>query len=336
MEDPKEYFIYRHISMEPGTCKPIVIYVGYGLHTKNSTTDRYLYKRAYEKGKGHRTQEWNEVVAQLGREVEIVMDNLTFNEAKKKEIELIALYGRADLGKGTLLNKTDGGQGSRNFKHTDEFKERSSRERTVSVETKLKNSIVYESNGCWTWKGTITNGIPIIFVKKRSHNAARFLYKEVNNITLTSNQHVHRNCDNSLCVNPEHQGVHLAKGVRDKSVLKEDDVRTIKKLAYDGVQHNVIAEMYNVPRTQITKIAIGYRWSWVVVEGIPNKLTSDYREKNKKSILCEQTGEVFGCAKDASIKLFGTKDYLRDIRGVCRRATTGLFKGYNFKFATGG
>ena len=46
--------------------------------------------------------------------IEIVMDGLTDDESKALEVHLIAKYGRHDLGKGPLLNKTDGGDGAPN------------------------------------------------------------------------------------------------------------------------------------------------------------------------------------------------------------------------------
>jgi hypothetical protein len=41
-------------------------------------------------------------------------DDLTWEESCEKEIELIALYGRRDLGLGTLVNLTNGGEGNLN------------------------------------------------------------------------------------------------------------------------------------------------------------------------------------------------------------------------------
>lgn len=44
--------------------------------------------------------------------IQIIQDDLTDEESKKLEIELIARYGRKDLGTGILHNQTDGGDGA--------------------------------------------------------------------------------------------------------------------------------------------------------------------------------------------------------------------------------
>jgi hypothetical protein len=91
-------YVYRHIR----TDKNEPFYIGIG---KDAT-----YKRAYQCSKTKRSEFWHNI-ASKGYEVEILMDNLTWEQACEKEKEFISIYGRKDLGKGTLVNLTNGGEG---------------------------------------------------------------------------------------------------------------------------------------------------------------------------------------------------------------------------------
>jgi hypothetical protein len=90
-------YVYRHIRLD----KNEPFYIGIG-------SDK-TYQRAY-KTKG-RSKYW-ENISINGYEVEILMDNITWEDACKKEVEFISMYGRKDLGQGTLVNLTNGGDGS--------------------------------------------------------------------------------------------------------------------------------------------------------------------------------------------------------------------------------
>ena len=90
-------YIYRHIRLDTNE----VFYVGVG-------TGRN-YERANQKIK--RNTHWHGVVAKCDYRVDIVMDGLSWDEAAKKEVEFIELYGRRDLKTGTLVNLCDGGYG---------------------------------------------------------------------------------------------------------------------------------------------------------------------------------------------------------------------------------
>ena len=98
--------LYRHIRQD----KNEPFYIGIG-----ESEDR-----AYEK-KG-RTRAWKHI-AKKGYDVEILFGDLNWEEACEKEREFIALYGRRDRKKGTLVNMTDGGEGTVGYRHTDETKE---------------------------------------------------------------------------------------------------------------------------------------------------------------------------------------------------------------------
>jgi hypothetical protein len=91
--------VYRHIRLD----KNEVFYIGIAKQ-KN---------RPYESGK-RRSVFWNKIVKKSEYEVEIIFDNLSWEKAKEKEKEFIKLYGRKNLNNGTLVNMTDGGDGSLN------------------------------------------------------------------------------------------------------------------------------------------------------------------------------------------------------------------------------
>jgi hypothetical protein len=101
-------YVYRHIRLD----KNEPFYIGIGTDSK--------YQRAYSKQS--RNIFWNRVVSKTDYEVEILLDNLTKDEAKIKEIEFIALYGKKIDKTGILTNISDGGDGNSGGKHTEEAK----------------------------------------------------------------------------------------------------------------------------------------------------------------------------------------------------------------------
>ena len=104
--------LYRHIRLDKN--KPF--YIGIGK----------TEKRAYEKIK--RNQFWYNIVAKTDYEIEILFDNLSWDEAGEKEKEFIKLYGKRDDNTGTLVNITDGGGGILGVRHTEESKRKISQE----------------------------------------------------------------------------------------------------------------------------------------------------------------------------------------------------------------
>jgi hypothetical protein len=91
-------YVYRHIRLD----KNEPFYIGIGI-SKN-------YHRAYSK-KG-RNKIWKSIINRSKYDVEIIFDDLTWEQACQKEMEFIKLYGRIDNKNGTLSNLTDGGDGT--------------------------------------------------------------------------------------------------------------------------------------------------------------------------------------------------------------------------------
>jgi group I intron endonuclease len=102
-------YVYRHIR----TDKNEPFYIGIG-------TDKRYYRASSSR---KRNPIWNNIVNNSSYEVEIFMDDLTWEEACEKEKELISLYGRKNTKTGILANMTDGGEGTLNIKFSQERRE---------------------------------------------------------------------------------------------------------------------------------------------------------------------------------------------------------------------
>jgi hypothetical protein len=122
-------YVYKHIRLDTNE----VFYIGIGI--------RENYRRA--KTTARRNSFWLNVVNKAEWKFEIVVDNISFDEAKIREIELIKFYGRKDKGEGSLVNLTDGGDATSGYIVTDAVKKRLSeinKGKTLSDEHKKKIS----------------------------------------------------------------------------------------------------------------------------------------------------------------------------------------------------
>jgi len=91
-------YVYRHIRLD----KNEPFYIGIGTDAS--------FSRSRETTR--RNKLWSRIAEKTEHKVQILFDNLTYEEAKQKEIEFIALYGRIDKKLGPLANLTDGGDGT--------------------------------------------------------------------------------------------------------------------------------------------------------------------------------------------------------------------------------
>lgn len=107
--DSGKYYLYRHIRLDNNQ----IFYIGYGRKIKNYRCHKKEYERAFSK-QGRNNFWWN-IVNKAGYKVEIILETDSFEEIEEKEVEFIKLYGRRNLGKGSLVNLTDGGGGCKNI-----------------------------------------------------------------------------------------------------------------------------------------------------------------------------------------------------------------------------
>lgn len=113
--------VYRHIRKD----KNEPFYIGIGADEKRAFSLK------------SRNDYWKKIVMKTEYEIEILFDDLTWEEACEKEKEFIALYGRKDLGNGSLVNMTDGGEGFLSLSYDAKKRQR---ENTIKVWTGKKHS----------------------------------------------------------------------------------------------------------------------------------------------------------------------------------------------------
>lgn len=103
------YYCYRCIRLDRN--EPFYIGVGIKpitLRQDKAPSYRQEYPRAFARKKGN--AEWSHIVDTVPFKVDIVYECDNRDEILLKEKEFIAIYGRRDIGSGTLINHTKGGE----------------------------------------------------------------------------------------------------------------------------------------------------------------------------------------------------------------------------------
>lgn len=88
--------VYKHTRLDTDK----VFYIGIGKDIS----------RAYNKN--NRSNWWKKVLSKSDYRVDIIFDDISYQEAIEVEKYLIRYYGRKDKGLGELVNMTDGGEGT--------------------------------------------------------------------------------------------------------------------------------------------------------------------------------------------------------------------------------
>ena len=119
-------YVYTHTRLDTNE----IFYVAIG------TQDNYI--RASRTA--NRSVFWKNITKKTGWKIDIVFDNLTWEEACEKEKQLISFYGRKDIGTGILVNHTNGGDGSNGRIFSKETRKKMSNTRKgVKVTEEQKN-----------------------------------------------------------------------------------------------------------------------------------------------------------------------------------------------------
>lgn len=223
----ENYCVYIHKKR----CDGEVFYVGIGLP-----------QRPYDKKK--RSRFWKLVVSKYDYDIEILHYNLSWESARDIEIQLIKEYGRRDLGEGTLVNLTNGGEGAYgripSLDHKNKVSKKLKKFRhdnpqlnkryvhNQDVRNKISNSLrLYFSNG----------GSSSFLGKKHSEETKLKISEKLKMINFGDN---HPRCK-----------------------LSKEDVEYIKNNYIKGDKvYGVIGmgKKFNISKGQISKIVNGQRW----------------------------------------------------------------------------
>lgn len=106
-------YVYRHIRLD--TMAPYYIGVG------RDDVGKYVRSES----KSGRSRFWHNITNKHGNRIDILLDDLSWDEAIEKEIEFINIYGRMDKG-GILCNLTDGGEGTAGILYSEETRQKMS------------------------------------------------------------------------------------------------------------------------------------------------------------------------------------------------------------------
>ena len=146
--------VYKHIRLDSN----LVFYIGIGKSNK----------RPYSKN--HRNTYWHNIVNKHGYKIEIISENITWDEAKEMECRLILEYGRLDLKTGSLVNMTNGGEGISGYSHTEEWKKESSKRNKNKVigeeQRKIISSYMKNRKITTEFKEKVSIGVKKYFDKK--------------------------------------------------------------------------------------------------------------------------------------------------------------------------
>lgn len=126
-----------------------------------------------------------------------------------------------------------------------------------------------DENGCMMWAGATARGYGQLKVDGKVVYAHRLAWEVYYGAPVPDGMHVLHECDNPLCVNPDHLflGTHQdnmkdrqSKGRFSSTLTQEQVDRIRERYAEGGVLQKELAEEYGVSHTTISRILSEVRW----------------------------------------------------------------------------
>lgn len=278
----ENYYLYRHIRLDTNE----VFYIGIGKSEFRYKSYEMFHKRAFTSK--NRSEWWKRVVAKTPYKVEILFSTSNLEEIKEKEIEFIKLYGRRDLGLGTLVNLTDGGDGLLNIIYTEE------RRQKVSKANKGKKRTQETKNKLSEIKKKDTEGIEKL--KERSKKPKSEETKK------KISESVKRYFD--------------TPGARDKASVAKSNISEETRTKISIAKKNISQET----RDKMSNSKKGKPWTQNQKEAFKKslvnpKIKQKRSEAQKKKVINTDTGKIYNgimdCAKDLNVPASTLGKHLR-------------------------
>ena len=264
-EDLPIHYVYRHLRLDTGE----IFYIGVGTKPEEYNTWRSEYGRAIQRTITSRNSDWMDVYKSTQIKTEIVLDNLTLTEAFNSEKFFIALYGRADLGKGLLVNWTNGGGGPSGRVWTDEDRRLAS-ELAKQRPPRSKESIEQARQSMLE---TVARRIECIETGEIFAGVLR-----ARDELFPTSKHAHKQISNACNTGRPYKRLHFRfldaglESVRTEakrgegkknSILNEKIVSEIKKMFNDGKTVKTLASTLNVSMGVVSSVVNEKTWRWV-------------------------------------------------------------------------
>lgn len=144
------YYVYEHYRRDTGQ----VFYVG-----KGTSKVRDDYRRAFDFCR--RKRSWKALTVKYGVSALVVAEFFREEDALAFEAERIAAHGRRDIGRGPLVNHTDGGKGASGYRMSDECKAKiaaSNKGRRLPAESRARISAALSGERHWKF-GTVESDV---------------------------------------------------------------------------------------------------------------------------------------------------------------------------------
>ncbi len=198
------YVLYMHIRESDGG----IFYMGIGCRD-----------RAFDISS--RSEWWKSTYNLYGREVVILQENLTWEQACDLEKKMIAFYGRRDKCLGPLVNMTDGGDGAQGAVRSEETKQK---QRESWTEDR-RNEWAQKNTG--SGNGMFNKSVADVWVEKHGMETATKMWEETKTKMGSPG-------DKNPSKRPE---VRLKKSLALKGKPKSEEHRKNLSIAVTGRKH---------------------------------------------------------------------------------------------------